>query len=34
MIETDFKYYHNNMTINKIEILSEIELELDKKYFY
>lgn len=34
MIETDFKYYHNNMTINKIEILSEIELDPDQKYVY
>lgn len=34
MIETDFKYYHNNMKINKIEILSEIELDPDQKYVY
>lgn len=34
MIETDFKYYHNNMTIDKIEILSEIELDPDQKYVY
>lgn len=34
MIETDFKYSHNNMTINKIEILSEIELDPDQKYVY
>lgn len=34
MIETDFKHYHNNMIINKIEILSEIELDPDQKYVY
>lgn len=34
MIEADFEYSHHDMQIDKIEILSKIELDPDQKYVY
>ena len=34
MIKADFEYSHHDATIDKIEILSEIELDPDQKYVY
>lgn len=34
MIKADFEYSHHDTQIDKIEILSEIELDPDQKYVY